>query len=91
MKSEVRIMAAELGVNQDILQAAPTDGLWGDDRTDEDQIGATYDELEWAMGYKDGFTATKRQKEVITIYEKFNKQNKHKMEPIPVCNITKLK
>ena len=49
MKSEVRKMAKELGVNEEILNASPTDGLWGDSRTDEDQIGATYDELEWAM------------------------------------------
>ena len=49
MKSEVYDLASHLGVNQDIIEAAPTDGLWGDDRTDEDQIGASYDELEWAM------------------------------------------
>ncbi len=84
MKSEVREMARELGVSSQILDAQPTDGLWGDSRTDEDQIGATYDELEWAMGYEEGFTLTKRQQEVLDIYNKFNKQNKHKMRPIPV-------
>ena len=52
MKSEVRQMSKDLNVCDEILQAAPTDGLWGDDRTDEDQLGATYDELEWAMNYK---------------------------------------
>jgi NAD+ synthase len=49
MKSEVYALGAELGINEDILTAAPTDGLHDDGRTDEDQIGATYDELEWAM------------------------------------------
>jgi len=49
MKSEVYKLGAELGINKDILTAAPTDGLHADGRTDEDQIGATYDELEWAM------------------------------------------
>jgi len=49
MKSEVYALGAELGVHSDILTAAPTDGLHEDGRTDEDQIGATYDELEWAM------------------------------------------
>lgn len=48
-KSEVYALAKELGIVQSILKAAPTDGLWGDDRTDEDQIGASYPELEWAM------------------------------------------
>lgn len=51
MKSEVYALGAELGVGNDILTAAPTDGLHSDSRTDEDQIGATYDELEWAMNW----------------------------------------
>ena len=87
MKSEVRQLAKEVGVCNSILLAAPTDGLWGDDRTDEDQLGATYDELEWAMGYEEGFTLTERQQEVLDIYNKFNKQNQHKMVSIPICKI----
>ena len=51
-KTEVFALAAHLGVIDEIQQAAPTDGLWGDDRTDEDQLGATYPELEWAMGWE---------------------------------------
>lgn len=53
MKSEVYALGKELGIIQEILNARPTDGLWDDGRTDEDQIGATYDELEWAMDYAD--------------------------------------
>lgn len=84
-KSEVREMANKLGVSQEIIKAKPTDGLWEDDRSDEDQIGASYEELEWAMNYK-GATSklTKRQKEVIKIYNNFNQKNKHKMISIPV-------
>lgn len=52
-KTEVYALAAEMGVIQEILDARPTDGLWTDGRTDEDQIGATYPELEWAMEYCD--------------------------------------
>ena len=51
MKTEVYELAKELGINQEILDAQPTDGLWGDNRNDEDQIGATYPELEWAMDF----------------------------------------
>jgi len=51
MKTEVYELAHELGINQEILDAQPTDGLWGDNRNDEDQIGATYPELEWAMKF----------------------------------------
>ena len=73
------------------MKAAPTDGLWGDDRTDEDQIGASYPELEWAMQMKDeGKTIDDfkgRQREVFQIFIKFNTANKHKMLPIPVCEI----
>ncbi|MEL0455824.1 NAD(+) synthase [Flavobacteriaceae bacterium SZ-1-7] len=91
LKTEVYEVAKFLGINQEIIDAAPTDGLWGDDRTDEDQIGASYPELEWAMkmdgeGKKaDDFEG--RQKEVFKIYKRFNNANKHKMIPIPVCEI----
>ncbi len=91
MKTEVYALGRTLGVNQDILEAAPTDGLWGDHRTDEDQIGASYPELEWAMQMDDEGKRESdfegRQKEVFTIYKKFNSANKHKMIPIPVCEI----
>ena len=91
LKTEVYQVGEYLGVNEAIMKAAPTDGLWGDDRTDEDQIGASYPELEWAMkideqGRKiDDFTG--REKEIFTIYKRFNSANKHKMVPIPVCEI----
>lgn len=91
MKSEVYEIASHLGINQDIIQAAPTDGLWGDNRTDEDQIGASYDELEWAMKMQDqGKDAEEfegREKEVYIIYQRLNRANQHKMLPIPVCEI----
>ena len=82
-KTQVRELARELGVNQEIIDAPPTDGLWEDGRSDEDQIGATYEELEWAMEYKSG-NITERQKKVLEIYNRFHNQNKHKMEPIPI-------
>ena len=72
---------------KDILEAPPTDGLWDNDQTDEDQIGATYEELEWAMKNKETKNLSKRQQEVIEIYNKFHAANKHKMMAIPVCNI----
>lgn len=83
-KSEVRAMAQALGVNQEIVTAKPTDGLWEDNRTDEDQIGASYEELEWAMENTNFDNLTDRQKEIINIYQKFHNSNKHKMLPIPV-------
>lgn len=91
MKSEVYEIARFMGVNQEIIDAAPTDGLWGDNRTDEDQIGATYDELEWAMHRQDeGMKETDfegRKKEVMTLYLRLNRLNQHKMQPIPICEI----
>jgi NAD+ synthase len=100
MKSEVYALAGELDVLQEILEAAPVDGLWADNRTDEQQIGATYAELERAMeqlspksqaqspklkGNSQRITA--REREVIKIYQRFHKMNEHKMKPIPVCVI----
>lgn len=92
-KSEVFELAAYLGVVESILKAKPTDGLWDDARNDEDQIGASYDELEWAMNFTGEISAlSEREKRVIEIYENFHKANKHKMVPIPVCKIpTELK
>ena len=91
LKSEVYEIARFLGVNQEIIDAAPTDGLWADNRSDEDQIGATYPELEWAMKMKDaGKTENDfsgREKEVFLIFNKFNSANRHKMVPIPICMI----
>jgi NAD+ synthase len=91
MKSEVYLLGQYLGVPESILKAAPTDGLFGDDRTDEDQLGASYDELEWAMREDEtGKTEndfTGREKEVFTIYKTLNINNKHKINPIPICSI----
>jgi len=87
MKSEVYAVAATLDIIDKIQQVAPTDGLWNDGRTDEDQIGATYAELEWAMEYEDNpidKELTERQKQVLDIYRGFNQANSHKMNPIPV-------
>ena len=91
MKSEVYKLGAYLNVPENILQAAPTDGLFGDNRTDEDQIGASYDELEWAMQQidlgKESGDFIGREKKVFDIYTRLHNANKHKMLPIPVCLI----
>lgn len=89
-KTQVWAIAKEIGVIQEIIDAKPTDGLWEDGRSDEDQIGASYPELEWAMDFiGDESSLSKRQKEVLAIYKRLNRANKHKMEPIPVCMIPK--
>ncbi len=91
LKSEVYTIAKELGVSKSIQNAAPTDGLFGDNRTDEDQIGASYDELEWAMKMQElGYTSEKfegRKKNVFDLYSRLNRINQHKMISIPVCKI----
>lgn len=93
MKSEVYKIAEFLNVPTSIQKAAPTDGLFGDSRTDEDQIGASYDELEWAMNQAElGKTTTNfsnRKKEICSIYSQRHTANKHKMIAIPVCKIPK--
>jgi NAD+ synthase len=88
VKSEVGLCAEALGISKEIVNAKPTDGLWGDDRSDEDQLGASYPELEWAMGFEgDESGLTLREKEVLSIYRRLNKANQHKMNPIPICVI----
>lgn len=91
LKSEVYEIAGALKITNSIVTAAPTDGLFGDSRTDEDQLGASYDELEWAMEVSENENAnqnfTDRQKVVFEIYTRLNSANQHKMLPIPVCTI----
>ena len=92
-KTQVGFLAKELNIIEEILHAQPTDGLWDEEgRNDENQIGASYPELEWAMKYieeNSNYILSNRQKKVIDIYTRLNKQNKHKMIPIPVCIIPK--
>ena len=78
-KTEVRELGGYLGVDYRIIDAKPTDGLWEDGRSDEDQIGATYSELEEAMEKGTG--------KAVDILYNFNKQNRHKMEPIPTFKL----
>jgi NAD+ synthase len=92
MKSDVYALGDYLQIPTSILEASPTDGLFGDNRTDEDQLGASYDELEWAMlEAEQGKTADHfegREKIVFEIYKKLNASNQHKMREIPVCIIS---
>ena len=89
MKSDVYVLGEYLKIPGSILNAAPTDGLFGDDRTDEQQLGASYDELEWAMRANETGKSAEdysgRQKEVFEIYKRLHHSNLHKMNPIPVC------
>jgi NAD+ synthase len=78
-KTEVWEIGKSLNILKEIIEAAPTDGLWDDGRTDEGQLGLKYEELEEAMN---NVNSINRQK-----YEKIRKMNLHKMEPIPVCKI----
>jgi NAD+ synthase len=90
-KTNVFEIASKLNIIDEILKAKPTDGLWDDGRTDEDQIGASYSELEWAMIQKDNNKTpddfTGRDKEVLKVLMKFNSQNSHKMDPIPIFKV----
>ena len=81
MKSEVRELSTTLGIDTKIINAEPTDGLWDDGRTDENQLGMSYEELEEAMINTQSLNRKK--------YEAIRKNNSHKMNPIPVCKISK--
>ena len=78
-KTEVWEMGRELNILKEIIEAAPTDGLWDDGRTDEGQLGLKYEELEEAMNNNNSANRDK--------YEKIRHMNLHKMLPIPVCKI----
>ena len=90
LKSEVFSLAKFYNIIGEIIDAEPNDGLWSDNRSDEDQIGASYDEIEKAMiNSNENGNLSQREKEVLKIYRSFNTANKHKMDPIPVCKIPK--
>lgn len=100
-KTEVYALGKELGIIQEILDARPTDGLWADGRTDEDQIGATYPELEWAMNEVDNritvgdiqartfdsYGYSDREMIVLHIYLNRHQANMHKMSMPPICQL----
>ena len=91
LKTEVWEIARELGIEQEIIDAPPTDGLWEDGRTDESQLGMTYPELEHAMALHNDdncvynpLTLTKTEKAQLKKYREIRARNMHKMNPIPV-------
>jgi NAD+ synthase len=77
LKSQVWEMGKELKILEDIINAAPTDGLWSDGRTDERQLGMSYEDLEKAMLNSKDKNYEK--------YLKIRKRNLHKMNLIPIC------
>lgn len=90
LKSQVYELAETLNIIPAIRQAVPTDGLWDTERTDEQQMGASYPELEWAMSVPDTQTPddfSGRQREVLAIYRRLNAAAQHKIQPVPVCPI----
>jgi NAD+ synthase len=87
MKSEVRTAASTLDISEHIINAAPTDGLWENNRTDEEQLGVTYSELEWAMNYDGKEDPSPEKRKVLELYYELHNKNMHKMVPIPVCKI----
>jgi NAD+ synthase len=83
-KTEVRMIAKKLNITEKIILSSPTDGLWDDDRTDEDQIGFTYEEIEWAMEFDgDINNLNEKSKKILNRYKFLNEKNKHKVLPIP--------
>jgi NAD+ synthase len=86
MKTEVWDIGRSLGLPQEIIDAAPTDGLWTDGRTDEDQLGMTYPELELAMiqAETNSGVDSAQEKKNLKKYREIRARNLHKMEPIPV-------
>ena len=88
-KTQVRKLGQTLGVLPEIIAAPPTDGLWEDQRNDEQQIGASYEELEWAMEAQERGLAPSNQRErkVLEIYRSFHGKNWHKMQDIPVFRL----
>jgi NAD+ synthase len=88
MKTDVWAMGRELGILQAIIDAAPTDGLWADGRTDEDQLGMTYAELEAMMRLDEsGLEAAPQDRGKLRRYREIRARNLHKMQAIPVCNM----
>ena len=89
-KTEVWRLGEHLGVDERIISAPPTDGLWDDGRTDEDQIGTSYAMLEWVMEkglLEDPMFLNEEQTNAINVYQKFHMQNKHKMVEIPTFKL----
>ena len=86
-KTEVWELGKTLGIDQRIIDAQPTDGLWADNRIDEDQLsGLTYPDLEWCMQNIDLSKEDMTEKQISNIetYKNIRNKNLHKMQPIPI-------
>jgi len=93
-KTEVYRIADALNVRKDIINAQPTDGLWDDGRTDEDQLGCTYQDLEWAMEYEDlqlDDEMTEEEEHAMKTLNKHRNANMHKMQDIPVFQVRRVR
>ena len=88
-KSEVYLISNELNILDEIKKAKPKDGLWEDQRSDETQLGFTYEELEWAMKMNKirNSNFSKKELKILKKYEILNQKNNHKMISIPFCKI----
>ncbi|AFJ90524.1 NAD(+) synthase [Blattabacterium sp. (Blaberus giganteus)] len=90
-KSEIRSLAKKLNIIDEIQKAKPTDGLWEDNRSDEDQLGATYEELEWAMKMeimkKEDYIFSEIEYKILKKYQILHHKNRHKMISIPICKV----
>lgn len=102
LKTEVWALGRYMGVDERIITSKPTDGLWEDNRSDEDQLGATYEEIEWALGFCEKLNIntlsefkeinqflvlSEEQINIIYIYLTRHEKNSHKMEMPPICHI----
>jgi len=99
-KTQVRELSSYLDINEEILKASPSDGLWDDNRTDESQLGDSYEEFEWAMKLCEKYDITEideqcpiytglteRKRSTLSKYTMLHNLSLHKMEPIPICDI----
>ena len=76
--SEVRQIGKALGIPDEFIFKAPEDGLSG--KTDEDNLGFTYDELDNFLLRGDYPSY-----DVYKNIEERHKRNLHKVKPMPSC------
>jgi NAD+ synthase len=95
VKTEVWELAEYLGVDEEIVDAQPTDGLWDDNRSDEDQLGMTYREMEkymeWEEMGRDPENVSEADREKYEEYLELHRNSRHKMSMPPVCDLEGVK
>lgn len=86
LKTQVRGLARELDIPEEIIVKPPSAGLW-EGQTDEGEMGITYEELDKTILTIDSGDTGNCDPETLKQVMDMIASSEHKRKPIPICKI----